>query len=133
DVCEARHVAGSCTSICAPSDQEVVIEYNNTGNGCSTPPELSAGCSVTGGFRYRGPDPAVQGIYFYGDACTARLYYSAETSPNNWVAPSTATQVAIAGTILGFGEDEFGIVYFVAGSSLYRIGSSDILFTNGFE
>jgi len=32
------------------------------------------GCSVTGGYRYRGnANPALQGIYMYGDYCTGRI------------------------------------------------------------
>ena len=133
-VCEGHHVRNSCTNVCAPSDSEVIIEYHNNGNGCSGPTGLAAGCSVTGGYRYRGPDVALQGVYFFGDACSSRLWYSVESSPGSWTIPTAQTQVTgLAGSILGFGEGPGGVVYFVAGSSLYRIGGDDVLFSDGFE
>ena len=132
--CEARHVRNSCTSVCAPPDQEVIIEYHNNGNGCSGPAGLAAGCSVTGGFRYRGPDAALQGVYFYGDACSSRLWYSVESNPGEWTIPTASTQVTgLAGSVLGFGEAPGGVLHFVAGSTLYRIGGDDVLFADGFE
>ncbi len=133
-ICEAAHARANCNTACAATDQEVIVEYHNTGNGCGGMVGLANGCSVTGGFRYRGPDPALQGVYFYGDACSSRLWYSAETSPGNWVQPTTATQVTgLAGSVLGFGEDENGVLHFVAGGNLYRIGIPELLFANGFE
>lgn len=132
--CEARHVRNSCANVCAPGDQEVIIEYHNNGNGCAGPAGLAAGCSVTGGFRYRGPDAALNGVYFYGDACSSRLWYSVEANPGEWTIPTASTQVTgLAGTVLSFGETAGGILYFVAGSTLYRIGGADGLFANGFE
>ena len=132
-VCEASHVRSSCNNVCAPSDQEVIIEYHNTGNGCTSPvPNLANGCSVTGGYRYRGPDPALQGVYFYGDACVARLFYSVEQG-GTWVQPTMDTQVTLPGSILAFAEGGNGVLYFVAGGSFYRIGIPENLFSNGFE
>ena len=134
-LCEAAHVRGSCTNLCASGDAETIIEYHNNGNACAGPAGLESGCSVTGGYRYRGPDPDLQGVYFYGDACSARLWYSVETSPGAWTIPTAASQDTrpTGGTILAFGEDEAGVVYFVIGANLYRIGSAEILFANGFE
>jgi glucose/arabinose dehydrogenase len=56
----------SCPGI--PCDQAgltlPVAEYDHT-----------LGCSVTGGFVYRGADyPRMQGIYFYGDFCSGRIW-----------------------------------------------------------
>jgi hypothetical protein len=48
------------------------------------------GCSVTGGFRYRGPDPTLQGVYFYGDACNSELRWSVDLGGNSWVQPSAS-------------------------------------------
>jgi glucose/arabinose dehydrogenase len=34
----------------------------------------SEGCSVTGGHVYRGPRPALRGIYFFADFCSGRIW-----------------------------------------------------------
>ncbi len=134
-VCEGRNVRGNCSSLCSLSgDIEPIIAYNNSGNGCGGP--TPTGCSVTGGYRYRGPDAALQGVYFYGDACNSELRYSVESS-GSWLDPSAATIVTgLAGTVVAFGEDEPGALFMTAGSTIVRIGgaaASSLLFTNGFE
>jgi glucose/arabinose dehydrogenase len=65
-------------------------------------------CSVTGGFVYRGQQFArMQGIYFYGDYCTGRIW-GLQRDGGAWVnmplydAPFNITT---------FGEDEAGNVY----------------------
>src|SRR5690606_25763845 len=53
--------------------------------GCVPPPgyvppvayyDHTLGCSVTGGFVYRGPpgNPGLQGLYIYGDFCSGRIW-----------------------------------------------------------
>jgi len=132
--CEGRTVRGSCSQVCSlEGDVEPIIAYRNFSGGCggATP----AGCAVTAGYRYRGPDAALQGVYFYGDACNAELRYTVESS-GTWVDPSTANIVTgLPGSVLAFGEDEVGALYMVAGDALIRIGlaAPDALFGNGFE
>ncbi len=65
-------------------------------------------CSVTGGFVYRGQQfPRMQGIYFYGDYCTGRIW-GLQRDGGAWVnmllydAPFNITT---------FGEDEAGNLY----------------------
>ena len=129
-ICEGTHVRATCNA-CGTDDSEVVIEYENSGNPCASTPV--SGCSVTGGFRYRGPDPILQGVYFYGDACNAQLYFSTE-SGGSWTQPGAGNTVGgLAGSILSFGEDEGGALHAVAGGTLYRIGIADALFDDGFE
>lgn len=70
----------------------------------------SIGCSITGGFVYRGTaNPAMQGIYFYGDYCTGviwgLLYDSSQWQ--NTVLLSTGLNYAIS----SFGENESGELY----------------------
>jgi glucose/arabinose dehydrogenase/subtilase family serine protease len=88
----------------------------NPGSGCLTPsltlPVLeydhSLGCSITGGYRYRGTlNPALYGTYFYGDFCTGRIW-AATQSGGAWT-----TEVALDTDlrISTFGEDEAGEVY----------------------
>ena len=66
------------------------------------------GIVITGGFRYRGPYPELQGVLFFADAYFQRLFYATETagvwSWDEFTAGSS-------GTIVGFGEDEAGHLY----------------------
>jgi hypothetical protein len=71
----------------------------------------SQGCSVTGGYVYRGSAiPAVQGHYFYSDLCqrwvrSFRYAGGAPTEETSW--PTLAT----GGAIVSFGEDAAGEMY----------------------
>lgn len=135
-ICEGRNLRGNCTTLCpGNAASEVIISYS-TRNACGTG---DFGGSVTGGFRYRGPDAALQGVYFYGDATRSRLLYSALVA-GNWTAPSLSFALPeagqLAGTVLSFGEQENGELYMVAGGTMYRIGAAAppvVLFANGFE
>lgn len=141
DVCEGTRTQGSCTTTCALAGATPpIFEYNNSGNGCSSLTSIT-GCSVTGGYRYRGPDSLLQGVYFFGDACNTRFNMSTQNA-GVWSTPTTATQLpptpasGLAGTVLAFGESEVGELYLVAGSTLYRVGAAappGAIFANGFE
>ncbi|MDT5270586.1 MAG: hypothetical protein QOH49_2772 [Acidobacteriota bacterium] len=75
-----------------------VVEYNH-----------SAGdCSVTGGYVYRAVTyPRMQGLYFYGDFCSGRIWGLRRDSGvwQNTQLLDTAIQIS------AFGEDEVGNVY----------------------
>jgi glucose/arabinose dehydrogenase len=93
-----------------------VAEYNHTGNGCS----------VTGGFVYRGTRYlAMRGIYFYGDYCSGRIWglrYDGTTWKSQLLQDTSLM-------ITTFGEDEAGnlyvadynqgIIYRIEGKNLY--------------
>jgi glucose/arabinose dehydrogenase len=68
----------------------------------------SQGCSVTGGYVYRGErSPAWVGTYFFGDFCTGLVWA---------LRPSVGAAELIATTtyaISSFGEDERGEIYLV--------------------
>ncbi|MEO8430683.1 MAG: PQQ-dependent sugar dehydrogenase [Acidobacteriota bacterium] len=69
-----------------------------------------AGCSITGGYVYRGTlMPAFVGSYFYGDYCTRTIWANAGV-----LSPSPAN-------ITTFGEDAAGELYVGTPSSFYRI------------
>jgi hypothetical protein len=79
------------------------------------------GCSVTGGFVYRGSAiPALEGTYFYSDFCSGwvRSFRFADGSAGErreW--PSLE-----AGSVTSFGQDDRGEIYILtAGGSVYRI------------
>ena len=83
-------------------------------NGTLTLPILeyshNLGCSITGGYRYRGRRiPQYYGTYFYGDYCTGRIW-GARPDGRHW----TATRLLNLGlSISAFGEDETGELYMV--------------------
>ena len=85
-----------------------VVEYSS-GSG-------SGNCSVTGGYVYRaGAFPRMQGLYFYGDFCSGRIWGLRRESGvwQNTLLLDTSIQIS------AFGEDESGALY-VAG---YNTGS----------
>jgi glucose/arabinose dehydrogenase len=63
------------------------------------------GCSVTGGFVYRGPgNPGLQGIYLFGDFCSGRLWGLRQ----NGAVWQQQELLDTPHTISTFGEDEAG-------------------------
>ncbi|MBI5634066.1 MAG: PQQ-dependent sugar dehydrogenase [Nitrospirae bacterium] len=78
------------------------------------------GCSVTGGLVYRGSRfPRMQGIYFYGDYCSGRIWGLRHTG-EEWMHRELRDSGLSVST---FGEDEAGEV-FVADygkGNIYRI------------
>lgn len=86
--------------------------------------EHSAGnCSITGGYRYRGTrTPQADGIYFYADYCSGRLWGAVRQADGGW----TATEVLDTGyDISTFGQDEAGELYLAhhspSGGAVYRM------------
>ena len=99
----------------------------NCDNGMLTPPILeydhSLGCSITGGYRYRGNgNPGLSGVYFYGDFCTGRIWGATENNAGEW---TTTVLLDTDLSITAFGEDENGEIYLAHFSSgdgtIYRI------------
>jgi hypothetical protein len=93
---------------------EPVLEYDH-----------EEGCSVTGGFRYRGSAvPALAGAYLYGDYCTGTIWAAAPDAGGEW---SSRVLLRTRLAISSFGEDERGEVYVVAlgekNGSLHRFAA----------
>jgi glucose/arabinose dehydrogenase len=83
-------------------------------NGTLTLPILvyshSVGCSVTGGYRYRGSkNPDLYGTYLYGDYCTGIIWGAQEDGLGGW---NTSVLLDTNFLISTFGEDEAGEIYF---------------------
>ena len=75
-----------------------VVEYNHA----------AGDCSVTGGYVYRAATyPRMQGLYFYGDFCSGRIW-SLKLSAGAW---QSALLLDTAIQISAFGEDEAGNLY----------------------
>ncbi len=80
----------------------------------------SLGCSVTGGYVYRGGAiPQMEAVYLFGDYCTGRIWAMYRDPDLNWQAKEfTNTGMAIS----SFGEDEAGEIYVIDYSgTIYRI------------
>jgi len=66
------------------------------------------GCSITGGMVYRGSMfPQLQGIYFYGDFCSGRIW-GLKQSGEEWMNKELKNTGLSIST---FGEDEAGEIY----------------------
>jgi len=65
------------------------------------------GCSVTGGYVYRGAMPEWRGIYLYGDYCSGKVW-GLFLSNGSWQS-QVIFETGI--TITSFGQDESGEIY----------------------
>lgn len=71
----------------------------------------SDGCSVTGGYVYRGRDlPELQGTYLFGDYCSGIIWASYRDAEGNW---QTAQFMRPQMNISSFGQDDFGELYVI--------------------
>jgi glucose/arabinose dehydrogenase len=97
------------TSLCSGSDvyTEPVIDL---------PQNVDSGCSVMGGYVYRGPITAINGMYIFSDYCAGNMNF-ATPSAGTW--PFTTWQNVGFGTY-SFGEDEQGNVYVARNSKIYK-------------
>jgi glucose/arabinose dehydrogenase len=79
----------------------------------------SEGCSVTGGYVYRGDAiPSLRGHYFYSDYCDGwlrsfRLQNGVATEHREW-------EVGDLGNVLSFGQDNDGEVYILSSNGMVR-------------
>jgi glucose/arabinose dehydrogenase len=101
------YAAGTCqrTGLRLP-----VLEYGRTD-----------GCSITGGYVYRGSIAAIRGHYFYSDYCRGWLR-SARVAADGTVSEQREWPVGPLGQVLSFGEDSAGELYVLSGNGrVYRI------------
>lgn len=78
---------------------EPVAEYSHA----------EGGCSVTGGYVYRGAAlPALQGVYLYGDYCSGLVWGLWQPAPGRW---ETRLLFETRLGISSFGEDDAGELY----------------------
>lgn len=94
---------------CTPTDLTLPqVEYDH-----------DDGCSITGGFVYRGSIEEIGGLYFYSDYCggwlrSFRAAAGAATQQTEW-------DVARVGNVTSFGEDAGGELYVLTETAVYRI------------
>ncbi|MGB7875436.1 MAG: PQQ-dependent sugar dehydrogenase [Anaerolineales bacterium] len=80
----------------------------------------SQGCSVTGGYVYRGAMPEWNGIYLYGDYCSG-IVWGLIRSDEGWQNQVLYSSV---GRLTSFGQDEDGEVYLVLdGGQIQRLSA----------
>jgi glucose/arabinose dehydrogenase len=101
-----------------------VLEYPNTG--------FFGDCSVTGGYRYRGPVSSLRGVYIYGDYCSGKIWFGFQVGPNEFEQLEFNHGQSL-GDLRSFGEDEIGQVYVVDGGGIWRLDGSDRIFSDRFE
>ena len=73
------------------------------------------GCSITGGYVYRGKIAAIRGHYFYSDYCTGFLK-SIRLADDGTVAQRRTWNVAALGNVMSFGVDAGGELYVLSGN-----------------
>jgi glucose/arabinose dehydrogenase len=105
------------------------------GSQCFDPPSLcntqglelpiaeydhSLGCSVTGGYVYRGTQfPTLIGHYLFGDYCSGRIWSLTEDPQGRWTMRQLIDSPF---SISSFGEDEQGELYVIHyGGAIYRV------------
>jgi glucose/arabinose dehydrogenase len=97
-ITEGRHCYQSGSGCDPNAYVQPVAEYGH-----------DAGCSVTGGYVYRGSSfPGLQGVYVFGDYCSGRIWSLDSTDNTTW---RMTEQVKDSLQISSFGEDEAGELY----------------------
>ena len=96
---------------CVPADFELpVAEYGR-----------DYGCSVTGGYVYRGQRFAeLVGMYVFGDYCSGRIWTLELGDSDGW---QMVQRGKVSGRVASFGEGEDGEIYMVddRGGQLFRL------------
>ena len=73
-----------------------------------------AGCSITGGYVYRGQGiPAIEGRYFFADYCSGIMWSLLHTSEDEAEVVSYAESLGVIGPISSFALDSEGEMYVV--------------------
>lgn len=109
NVCEGAHLRGSVTPCNNPAFVDPIAEYDH-----------SQGCSITGGYVYRGTSIAdLSGVYLYGDFCSGRIWGLRETAG---AAPAVEPLINSGLSVVSFGQADDGEVYVVHfGGTLHRV------------
>jgi glucose/arabinose dehydrogenase len=74
------------------------------------------GCSITGGYVYRGAHRDLQGLYVYGDFCSGRIWTMRENGSGETVRRDTSLNIS------SFGEGESGELFLTdLNGAVYRV------------
>ena len=107
--CEGAHLRGSSTACGNAAFIDPIAEYDH-----------SQGCSITGGYVYRGTSiPGLFGVYLFGDFCSGTIWTLRETSGG---APLVESAISSGLSVVSFGQSLDGEVYVVnLGGTLHKI------------
>ena len=108
---EGNHCYNPSTNCQTASLVTPILEYSH-----------DEGCSITGGYRYRGTRyPLIRGMYFFGDYCAGTIWGAMQQSNGTWIRQTlltTSPKLAIS----TFGEDANGELYVAdLNGAIYRI------------
>ena len=109
---EGAHCFSPSTG-CNTNELELpVVEYSH-----------NAGCSITGGYVYRGSKtPSLQGAYVYGDFCSGKIWglkYSGGVITERILLADSSL------SITSFGQDQGGNLYILSrNSGIYQLVAS---------
>ncbi|MCB9770495.1 MAG: PQQ-dependent sugar dehydrogenase [Candidatus Omnitrophica bacterium] len=93
--------------------------------------EHPEGCSMTGGYVYRGEKfPSMVGRYFFADYCLGKIWSIGQDDQGNWErAPTLHTETGYL--ISSFGQDEAGEIYVVKfmtrDGTVYRLVDKNVV------
>jgi glucose/arabinose dehydrogenase len=110
---EGRHDFATDTPLAGGKLRMPVAEYSH-----------SDGCSITGGYVYRGPSiSGLSGRYVYADYCSGKLWTLATSGGAPRDVSSVVSDAGVR-SITSFGQDGSGILYVCsAEGTLYRFAS----------
>lgn len=109
NLCEGAHVRGASTACGNAALNDPIAEYDH-----------SRGCSITGGYVYRGANiPDLFGIYLFGDFCSGTIWALREIAGG---APLVIPAISSGLSVVSFGESLSGEVYVVSfGGTLHKV------------
>lgn len=107
--CEGAHLRGSSAACGNAAFIDPIAEYDH-----------SQGCSITGGYVYRGANiPGLVGDYLFGDFCSGTIWNLREISGG---APLVTPAISSGLSVVAFGQSLDGEVYVVdLGGTLHKI------------
>lgn len=125
--------AFSSSGPCTPTPANIQFPFQTYGHGGDP-----FRCSISGGYRYRGPIGGLVGMYISADFCSAEIFF-ARFDGSDWTPDVGDVEVwqEFGTGIAGFGEDEAGNLYVAGygngGLYVFDSQSSRVLFADGFE
>ena len=91
-----------------PTHAAPITEYRHDGVGT-----IINGCSVTGGYVYRGAAiPELSGVYFYSDYCSQKVV-ALKYCGGALHSPQRVGPLELLGSVVSFGQDSAGELYIV--------------------
>lgn len=111
-IMEGRHCFNPATGCVRTGLKRPILEYSH-----------AEGCSVTGGYRYRGSlIPTLSGTYIYGDFCSGVIHGARFVPGSGW---TSAILHSSGMRITSFGEDQAGELYVadLTTGSVHRIAA----------